>query len=77
MRLRRSAFLTGAAALAALPPLPLRAENQDSALKPAAVANQVRAEFLHAWNGYKRFAWGRDEVAPVSGKPKDFFIDGH
>lgn len=44
---------------------------------PKAIAHQVRAEFLHAWNGYKRFAWGYDEVAPVSGKPKDFFVQGH
>lgn len=44
---------------------------------PRAVANEVRAEFLHAWRGYKRFAWGYDEVRPVSGKPKNFFIPEH
>lgn len=41
------------------------------------VAQQVRAEFLHAWNGYKQFAWGYDEVRPVSGTPKNFFIADH
>ena len=37
----------------------------------------MRDEFLHAWNGYKQFAWGFDEVKPVSGMPSDFFIKGH
>jgi len=32
---------------------------------------------LHAWSGYKRFAWGHDEVATLSRKPTDFFIPGH
>ena len=26
----------------------------------------VRAEFLHAWNGYKRYAWGHDELRPLT-----------
>jgi Glycosyl hydrolase family 47 len=41
---------------------------------PGAVARAVRDEFLHAWNGYKQFAWGYDEVRPVSGAPKNFFL---
>lgn len=27
----------------------------------------VKEAFTHAWNGYKKYAWGRDEVAPISG----------
>jgi len=23
-------------------------------------------EFLHAWTNYKKYAWGRDELKPVS-----------
>jgi len=41
------------------------------------VAKLVRDEFLHAWNGYKAAAWGYDEVRPVSGRPKNFFIPDH
>jgi hypothetical protein len=41
------------------------------------VAADVRAEYLHAWEGYKRFAWGHDEVQPVSGTPVEFFVPGH
>jgi len=29
--------------------------------------NTVKAEFVHAWSGYKKHAWLQDEVAPLSG----------
>ena len=31
---------------------------------------------MHAWDGYKRVAWGRDEMRPVSGTAHDFFVPG-
>ena len=39
----------------------------------AALAAQVKAEFLHAWNGYKKYAWGHDDLDPVSRKPRDWY----
>src|SRR5262245_37495384 len=42
-----------------------------------AKATAVRNEFLRGWNGYKQFAWGRDEVHPVSGTASEFFANGH
>ncbi len=30
------------------------------------LAKQVKAEFLHAWNGYKKYAWGNDDLKPLS-----------
>jgi ER degradation enhancer, mannosidase alpha-like 2 len=30
------------------------------------LAERVRAEFLHAWNGYKRYAWGHDDLRPLT-----------
>lgn len=27
---------------------------------------RVKAEFLHAWNGYKKYAWGNDDLKPLS-----------
>jgi hypothetical protein len=30
------------------------------------MANRVREEFLHAWNAYKQYAWGHDELKPLS-----------
>jgi hypothetical protein len=44
---------------------------------PRAVAADVRRQFLHGWNGYKRFAWGHDEVHPISGGFDEFFVAGH
>lgn len=29
-------------------------------------AEQVKGEFLHAWNGYKKYAWGNDDLKPLS-----------
>ncbi|KAH8594912.1 glycoside hydrolase family 47 protein [Bisporella sp. PMI_857] len=36
-------------------------------------ADTVKESFVHSWNGYKKYAWLRDEVAPESGKWKDTF----
>ncbi len=40
------------------------------------IAREIHAEFLHGWHGYTTYAWGYDEVRPVSGTPSDFFADG-
>ncbi|MGI8431873.1 MAG: glycoside hydrolase family 47 protein [Chthoniobacterales bacterium] len=37
------------------------------------VAAQVRTEFLHAWNGYKRYAWGHDALKPLSKTAHDWY----
>ena len=41
----------------------------------AAIAVQVRAETLRAWNAYKKYAWGHDELKPLTRKPFDWY--GH
>ena len=33
---------------------------------PGPMALQVRGEFLYAWNAYKQYAWGHDELRPLS-----------
>ena len=38
----------------------------------AETAKQVREEFLHAWDGYKKYAWGHDEVKPLSNGYRDW-----
>ncbi|MEP7149919.1 MAG: glycoside hydrolase family 47 protein, partial [Acidobacteriota bacterium] len=30
------------------------------------LTTEVKAEFLHAWKGYKRYAWGNDDLKPLS-----------
>jgi mannosidase alpha-like ER degradation enhancer 2 len=32
------------------------------------IAREVKKEFLHAWNGYKHYAWGTDGLLPLSKK---------
>jgi len=39
----------------------------------AVMAQRVRDEFLHAWNGYRQYAWGHDELRPLSKKPFDWY----
>jgi hypothetical protein len=36
------------------------------AIDKAALAAEVRAEFLHAWNSYKQYAWDHDGLRPLS-----------
>jgi mannosidase alpha-like ER degradation enhancer 2 len=43
-----------------------------STADPAAMADAVRQEFLHAWNGYKQYAWGHDELKPLSHTSRDW-----
>jgi hypothetical protein len=37
------------------------------------LANEVREEFLHSWNAYKKYAWGSDMLRPVSQKPVNWY----
>ncbi len=34
---------------------------------------QVKSEFLHAWEGYKKYAWGHDDLKPVSKTYRDWY----
>src|SRR5215469_8631252 len=40
--------------------------SQTPAPSPGPMALQVRGEFLYAWNAYKQYAWGHDELRPLS-----------
>ena len=37
------------------------------------MAANVRDQFLHAWEGYRKYAWGHDELMPLSRKPHDWY----
>jgi mannosidase alpha-like ER degradation enhancer 2 len=39
----------------------------------AALAAQVRGELLHAWQGYERYAWGHDELRPLTHTVRDWY----
>jgi mannosidase alpha-like ER degradation enhancer 2 len=40
-----------------------------------APANEVRQEFLHAWNDYKQYAWGHDDLKPLSKTYHDWYAE--
>jgi len=37
------------------------------------MAEKVKAEFVHAWTGYKTYAWGYDALQPLSRKPHNWY----
>src|ERR1051326_6337777 len=39
------------------------------------LAAEVRAEFLHAWNGYKKHCWGHDDLKPLSKTCHDWYAE--
>jgi len=39
----------------------------------AAMAAKVRAEFLHSWKAYEQYAWGHDELRPLTKQPRDWY----
>jgi len=41
----------------------------------AQLATQVRSEFLHAWNGYKKYAWGHDDLKPLTKTYHDWYAE--
>ncbi len=36
-------------------------------------AARVKTEFLHGWQNYEKYAWGHDELMPLSLKPHDWY----
>jgi len=41
-------------------------------LDRAVMARRVRDEMLHAWRGYEQYAWGHDELKPVTRTARDW-----
>src|SRR6202171_6253171 len=39
----------------------------------AAMAAKVRAEFLDSWRAYEQYAWGHDELRPLTKQPRDWY----
>lgn len=59
--------LAGVLALAAVGP------GGPPAVDRAALTAQVRDELRHAWRGYEQYAWGHDELKPVSRSAHDWY----
>jgi hypothetical protein len=74
--LSRRTFL-GTLTLGGLAAAALPGGTASAATSWPAVADDVRAELLHTWQSYKRFAWGHDHLLPVSSGFGEFFDDHH
>jgi ER degradation enhancer, mannosidase alpha-like 2 len=56
--------------------IPLPSPDTLAAARPdarAPTSDDVRAAFLHAWQGYRRYAWGYDDLDPLSRAPRDWY----
>lgn len=47
--------------------------SQTKQIDKVKTANEVKQEFLHAWNGYKKYAWGHDELLPLTKSYKNWY----
>ena len=55
-------FLLAQTTLAAPPPI-----------DRAAMQAKIRAEFLFSWQAYEKYAWGHDELRPLSKQPRVWY----
>ncbi len=71
----RRGLLAGGAALAAVPSLaPARAAPSP---RWRALAEDVRAQMAWSWDWYRKLAWGKDEILPVSGGVRAYPMKTH
>jgi len=47
-------------------PLSISTINNSDEINKNEYSEKVKAAFRHAWNAYKKFAWGQDQVKPLS-----------
>jgi len=72
-------MLAASLALSALLPMSAQAAASAPALRPvteaesAVLAQRVKDEMRHAWQGYKQYAWGHDALKPLSKAPHDWY----
>jgi hypothetical protein len=73
-RIAYSLLMLSLGGCAATPPATTKsppAEHDDAAARAA----EVRAETLHAWKGYHQYAWGHDELRPLSHSSRDWHAE--
>ena len=49
------------------------AQGETAAIDKEKNAQIVKEEFLHAWNAYKKYAWGHDELKPMTKTSHDWY----
>src|SRR5258706_13248972 len=53
--------------------LALSAAAAEAPVDRAAMAKEVKAELLFSWHAYEQYAWGHDELKPLSKQPRDWY----
>lgn len=48
-------------------------ESDSLTFNRAEYTEKVKSEFLHAWNAYKKYAWGHDQLKPLSKTYRDWY----
>jgi ER degradation enhancer, mannosidase alpha-like 2 len=56
-------------------PKAISADTAMTDAQAAEMALRVRAEAQHAWQGYRKYAWGHDDVKPLSKQPHDWYAE--
>ena len=51
------------------------ARADEQAVNREKLAAEVRSEFLHAWKGYKKYAWGHDDLRPLTKSYHDWYAE--
>jgi len=64
---------TGSTANSSAAPAQSMASAGTENLSDAEMAERVRQEFRHAWDGYKQYAWGHDALKPLSKSYRDWY----
>lgn len=72
-RRERVAQTLAATLLLLLTTAPFIGSSRATPVDSPAMADRVRQEFLHAWHGYHQYAWGHDELRPLSKTPHDWY----
>jgi ER degradation enhancer, mannosidase alpha-like 2 len=71
---RVAALLIVILALTSAPPLYARQRRAAmGASERRALAGRVKSEFMHAWRAYKKYAWGHDDLRPLSKTHHDWY----
>lgn len=51
----------------------ITAAGQSNTVNKGRLADQVKTEFMHAWNGYKQYCWGHDDLKPLTKTCRDWY----
>jgi len=61
--------------LAAIPATPAAPAPAPKPVDRTAMAERVRAEILYSWQAYERYAWGHDELRPLTRAVRDWYAE--